>query len=93
MIGKLTTPEQIRAKGYGAWKYVRVKGEYRIFDLYIDHCDMVDQGEKAESAGFIQYFDGRVKFDRRKSSTLDLGQLPEDYEAIAKLLQAEIVSE
>jgi len=83
-------------KEYDIVKFVRVNGQYRFTHLMNDHINLVKNGEKAESAGFVQYDtnkDGKRFMSLLNESSMTLNYLgPEDVDgpAIASLLGYEL---
>jgi hypothetical protein len=73
------------------FKFVRVAGKYRFCTLYIDHCELVDKKtEKAESAGLIALDEDGLFVMSKRSETLNIGMLPEDYQALSEIFKKPI---
>jgi hypothetical protein len=94
------TIDEVKAKvanGDGLFKFVRVNGEYRFLNFMAfpppNHCDAVEEGETAESAGAISVWPKFWKLSDSYSYTLKVHTLSEDYENITKLLGVPFLSD
>ena len=74
----------------GMVKYVKVGGEFRFTPGMSSHTDLVVEGEKVESAGFVHYDTGTsgrfLKLLSEWSEGLRIGPDEHDGEEIAELL-------
>jgi hypothetical protein len=94
MIGELTVQEIIDLAKQplgAAIKYVRIDDEFRyaLANGYVEHRDLVEDDEKAKSAGFFLMFyvteNRHIQVIEIPSTSLKLGSLPED-ESLLKMI-------
>lgn len=76
--------DRVKEEGFECFKYIRVNGQYRFCVLYNSHPDLLDEGEVAESAGFVRINRSDVKISDH-SMLLKLWPCDADYEELPKL--------
>jgi hypothetical protein len=77
-------PEEV---GEGVWKFVRVGGQYRFFDISHRHVDVVDEEDRSRTteAGVVGvFFGGAFRVLESSSVTLQISGV--DKEALALAL-------
>lgn len=73
------------------YKFVKVGDEFRFCGNVVDHCDLVDKGETATSAGAIVLSGNGFVKGRDYSMTLKIGCNAAGWDELAKFLNKPIV--